>query len=390
VSSQESLAGGHEENFGVKIKLLGLGGAGSNTVHRLISSGLYGATAIAANTDKQHLDTVNAHHKILLGPRTTRDHGAGGNPEVGRLAAEESVEEIKKFLDGADLVFIAAGLGGGTGTGAAPVCAKIARELGAIVVGVVTMPFRFEGGIRKRIALRGLSELQQHVNTVVVIDNNRLLELYPQYNLKTAFSLADEVINNMILSITESIVKPSLINIDFEDFKTVVSRGRLATLGIGRSSSPNRAEEATFNALQSPLFEGSMDLEGVGAAIVHVTGGEDMKLKEASRPPEIIYELMGDNGLIVWGARVDNYYNATMQVSLILAGLETENYIRDMANAVQEVGDLFPKREHGNESQTRREAAEEPARAQASEVDELDRIISELGIKRLSGQKASI
>jgi cell division protein FtsZ len=388
VSSQEASAG-YEDGFGVKIKLIGLGGAGSNTVHRLVSSGLYGATAIAANTDRQHLDTVNAHHKILLGPKTTRDHGAGGNPEVGRLAAEESIEEIRKALEGSDLVFIAAGLGGGTGTGAAPVCARVARELGAIVVGVVTMPFRFEGGVRKRIALRGLSELQQYVNTVVVVDNNRLLELYPQYNLKTAFALADEVINNMILSITESIVKPSLINIDFEDFKTVVSRGRLATLGIGRSSSPNRAEEATFNALQSPLFEGSVGLEGVSAAIVHVTGGEDMKLKEASRPPEIIYELMGDDGLIVWGARVDNYYNSTIQVSLILAGLETESYIREMEASVQTIDERFFKREPAQDLPPKKEATE-PLQATTREEDELDKIISELGIKRLKTEKATL
>ncbi|MEM4199814.1 MAG: cell division protein FtsZ, partial [Nitrososphaerota archaeon] len=387
MSSQESVPG-YEDGFGVKIKLIGLGGAGSNTVHRLTSSGLYGATAIAANTDRQHLETVNAHQKILLGPKTTRDHGAGGNPEIGRLAAEESVDEIRKALENADLVFIAAGLGGGTGTGAAPVCARVAKELGAIVVGVVTMPFKFEGGVRKRIALRGLSELQQYVNTVVVVDNNRLLELYPQYNLKTAFALADEVINNMILSITESIVKPSLINIDFEDFKTVVSRGRLATLGIGRSSSPNRAEEATFNALQSPLFEGSVGLEGVSAAIVHVTGGEDMKLKEASRPPEIIYELMGDDGLIVWGARVDNYYNSTIQVSLILAGLETENYIREMEAAVQTVEESFFKREPIQELPPKKEAIE-PQRAEQREEDELDKIISELGIKRLRTEKAT-
>lgn len=388
MSSQESVPG-YEDGFGVKIKLIGLGGAGSNTVHRLTSSGLYGATAIAANTDRQHLETVNAHQKILLGPKTTRDHGAGGNPEIGRLAAEESVDEIRKALENADLVFIAAGLGGGTGTGAAPVCARVAKELGAIVVGVVTMPFKFEGGVRKRIALRGLSELQQYVNTVVVVDNNRLLELYPQYNLKTAFALADEVINNMILSITESIVKPSLINIDFEDFKTVVSRGRLATLGIGRSSSPNRAEEATFNALQSPLFEGSVGLEGVSAAIVHVTGGEDMKLKEASRPPEIIYELMGDDGLIVWGARVDNYYNSTIQVSLILAGLETENYIREMEAAVQTVEESFFKREPIQELPPKKEAIE-PQRAEQREEDELDKIISELGIKRLRTEKVTL
>jgi len=364
-------------SLGVSIRLIGVGGAGCNTVHRLVSSGLYGATAIAANTDRQHLEMISSHQKILLGPGTTREHGAGGNPEVGRRAAEESVEDIRKALDGADLVFIAAGLGGGTGTGAAPVCARIAREMGAIVVGVVTMPFRFEGGVRKMVALKGLSELQRYVNTVVVIDNNRLLEIYPQYNLKTAFALADEVINNMILSITESIVKPSLINIDFEDFKTVVARGRLATLGIGRSSSPNRAEEATFNAIQSPLFEGSVGLEGVSAAIVHVTGGEDMKLKEASRPPEIIYELMGDEGLIVWGARVDNYYNSTIQVSLILAGLQSEPYAKELEASTQRIGEWFQA--GADEVRVGRGAGQE----ERVEEDDLDRIISELGIRRV-------
>jgi cell division protein FtsZ len=371
-----------EEAPGFRIKLIGLGGAGSNTVHRLINGGLYGATAIAANTDRQHLELINAHQKILLGPRVARDYGAGGNPEIGMRAAEESAEEIRKSLEGADLVFIAAGLGGGTGTGAAPVVAKIAKELGAIVIGVVTLPFRFEGGVRRRIAMRGLTELQKYTNTVVVVDNNRLLELYPQYNLKTAFSLADEVINNMILSITESIVKPSLINIDFEDFKTVVAQGRLASLGIGRSSSPNRAEEATFNALQSPLFEGGVELEGVSAAIVHVTGGEDMKLKEASRPPEIIYELMGEEGLIVWGARVDNYYNSTMQVSLILAGLDSQGYLSDLQGSSERVEEkVFPA--------SQRLAAEGPAKSTAQEsveeADELERLVKELGIKRIRG-----
>jgi cell division protein FtsZ len=370
-----------EETLGVRIKLMGLGGAGSNTVHRLVSGGLYGAAAIAANTDKQHLETVNAHHKILLGPRYTRDHGAGGNPEVGRAATEESAEEIRRALEGSDLVFIAAGLGGGTGTGGAPVAARVAKELGAIVIGVVTLPFRFEGGVRRRIALRGLAELQKHVNTVVVVDNNRLLELYPQYNLKTAFSLADEVINNMILSITESIVKPSLINIDFEDFKTVVAQGRLASLGIGRSSSPNRAEEATFNALQSPLFEGGVELEGVSAAIVHVTGGDDMKLKEASRPPEIIYELMGEDGLIVWGARVDNYYNSTMQVSLILAGLDTQTYLKDLQAPTERVEErVFASVQRPVAEPVLEQAARRPEDVGA---DELERLVRELGIRRI-------
>ncbi len=361
---------------GVRLKLIGIGGAGCNTVNRLISGGLYGAVTIAANTDKQHLDMIRAHQKILLGPTVTKFHGAGGNPEVGRIAAEESIEEIRQSVQDSDLVFIAAGLGGGTGTGAAPLVAKVAKESGAIVVGVVTMPFRFEGSIRRRIAVKGLEELQKYTNTVVVIDNNRLLELYPQYNLKTAFSLADEVINNMILSITESIVKPSLINIDFEDFKAVVGQGKLASLGIGRSSSPNRAEEATFNALQSPLLEGTFD--GITAAIVHVTGGEDMKLKEASRPPEIISELMGDDGLVVWGARIDNYYASTMQVALILTGVSSV--------AITYGGESGPLVDLEGE-RLKEVVAKAPSpiddNHHEKEEDELEKLIAELGIKRL-------
>jgi len=365
---------------GVRLKLIGIGGAGCNTVNRLVSGGLYGAVTIAANTDKQHLDTVRAHQKILLGPSVTKLHGAGGNPEVGRIAAEESIEEIRESLQDSDLVFIAAGLGGGTGTGAAPLVAKVAKELGAIVVGVVTMPFRFEGNVRRRIAIKGLEELQKYTNTVVVIDNNRLLELYPQYNLKTAFSLADEVINNMILSITESIVKPSLINIDFEDFKAVVGQGKLASLGIGRSSSPNRAEEATFNALQSPLLEGTFD--GITAAIVHVTGGEDMKLKEASRPPEIISELMGEEGLVVWGARIDNYYASTMQVALILTGISSVS-VTSIGES-EPIVNLEAEEAHKLSSKT---PVSNNENLQDKEEDELEKLIAELGIKRLKVEK---
>ncbi|MEM3041317.1 MAG: hypothetical protein QXG97_04745, partial [Nitrososphaerota archaeon] len=203
-----------------------------------------------------------------------------------------------------------------------------------------------------------------------------LLELYPQYNLKTAFSLADEVINNMILSITESIVKPSLINIDFEDFKAVVSQGKLASLGIGRSSSPNRAEEATFNALQSPLLEGTFD--GITAAIVHVTGGEDMKLKEASRPPEIISELMGDEGLVVWGARIDNYYASTMQVALILTGISSVS-VTSIGES-EPVVNLNADESHKIESKTHQVPDES---IHEREEDELEKLIAELGIKRL-------
>ncbi len=335
----------------VKIALIGVGGAGSNTADRILSMNMRGIKIIAANTDAQHLELVNAHQKILLGKSVTRFRGSGGDPEVGRRAVEESLDEIRAALEGSDIVFVAAGLGGGTGTGGAPLIAAVARELGAIVIGVVTLPFKFEGNVRKRIALKGLEDMQDKCHTVVAIDNNKLLELYPQYSLKTAFSLADEVISNMVMSITESIAKPSLINIDYADFKTVMMRGKLAALGIGSSSTPNRAEEATFSALQSPLLD--ITYEGLTGAIIHVAGGDDMKISEAARPAEIVSELMGEEALVIWGARIDNSLGSSLQVSLILTGVESTELLK---------------------------AKEEP---KPLEEKELDEIMEELGIKPL-------
>ncbi|MEM1944481.1 MAG: cell division protein FtsZ [Nitrososphaerota archaeon] len=345
----------------IRIKLVGVGGAGCNTVNRLMEAGLFGVQTMAANTDLQHLDLIRADRKILLGKTVTKLRGAGGDPVRGRMAAEESREELRKSLQGSDIVFIAAGLGGGTGTGAAPVIAETAREEGAIVVGVVTLPFVFEGQVRKRLALQGLEELRKHTNTSVVVDNNKLLDLYPQHGIKRAFSLADEVISNMIHSITESIAKPGLINIDYADFKTIISRGKLASLGIGRSSSPNKAEEATFIALQSPLLDASY--EGLSGAIVHVSGGEDMQLSEAARPAEIISELMGNDGLVIWGARVEDTYTSSMQVSLILTGLSA-------ADQVLEVSEVS--------------TAAQGLQTSTDESQEVDRLLEQLGIKTLN------
>jgi len=351
VSSGDLLIFREDFSDEVKIALIGVGGAGSNTADRILSMNMRGIKIIAANTDAQHLELVNAHQKILLGKSVTRFRGSGGDPEVGRRAVEESLDEIRAALEGSDIVFVAAGLGGGTGTGGAPLIAAVARELGAIVIGVVTLPFKFEGNVRKRIALKGLEDMQDKCHTVVAIDNNKLLELYPQYSLKTAFSLADEVISNMVMSITESIAKPSLINIDYADFKTVMMRGKLAALGIGSSSTPNRAEEATFSALQSPLLD--ITYEGLTGAIIHVAGGDDMKISEAARPAEIVSELMGEEALVIWGARIDNSLGSSLQVSLILTGVESTELLK---------------------------AKEEP---KPLEEKELDEIMEELGIKPL-------
>jgi len=340
----------------VRITLIGVGGAGCNTANRLLSMGLKGIRVIAANTDVQHLDLINAHKKIVLGKGVTKFRGAGGDPEMGRRAVEDSIEELRAALEGSDITFVAAGLGGGTGTGGAPLVAEIARELGSIVIGVVTLPFKFEGNVRKRIALQGLEDMKERCHTVVAVDNNKLLELYPQYSLRTAFSIADEVISNMVMSITESIAKPSLINIDYADFKAIMMRGRLASLGIGRSSTPNRAEEATFAALPMPLLD--VTYEGLTGAIVHVTGGDDLKISEAARPAEIISELMGDEALVIWGARLDKSMDSTLQVSLILTGVKGDELER-----------LDEKEEQKKETFSE---------------EELEKIMEELGIKPLS------
>ncbi|MCS7126003.1 MAG: cell division protein FtsZ [Aigarchaeota archaeon] len=304
----------------VRITVIGVGGAGCNTVNRLTNPNLNKIKLIAANTDAQHLELIKTKNKIVLGKSVTKFRGAGGDPAKGREAAEESIEEIREAIEDSDIVFISAGLGGGTGTGAAPLIAEVAKEVGAVAIGFVTLPFKFEGSIRKRIALQGLEEMKRSCHTVIAIDNNKLLELYPQYSLKSALALADEVISNMILSIMESIVKPSLINIDYADFRTIMMRGNLAALGIGVSSTPNRAEEAAFNALECPLLDVSYD--GLTGAIIHVTGGEDMKISEAARPAEIVSELMDKEALIIWGARIDSSFDSKLQVSLILTGVK--------------------------------------------------------------------
>ncbi|MEM2829709.1 MAG: cell division protein FtsZ, partial [Candidatus Jordarchaeales archaeon] len=234
-----------------KIAVIGTGGAGNNTVDRLMHLGVIGAECIAVNTDKQHLDRVRAHKKLLIGRRITGGRGAGGFPHIGEAAAEESKEEIAELLRGIDLVFISAGMGGGTGTGSAPVIAEIAKKMGAIVVGVVTMPFKMEKG-RIQKAVDGLKKLRYFADTVVVIDNNRLLSLVPNLPLDEAFSVADEILANMVKGITETISLPSLINLDYADVQSVLKNGGVAMVGIGEGEGENRVEKAVKSALDSP------------------------------------------------------------------------------------------------------------------------------------------
>ncbi len=334
-----------KETGNARIVVVGAGGGGNNTINRLFTLGIHGAECIAINTDRQHLDFTKAHRKILIGEMITRGLGAGGYPEVGAAAADESRDTIKTALQESDLVFIAAGMGGGTGTGSAPIIAEIAKDCGAIVVGVVTMPFHVEKA-RIEKARVGLEKLQKHADTVVVIDNNRLLEIAPNLPIDKAFCVADEVLANMVKGITETITLPSLINLDYADVRTIMTNGGVALVGLGEaftseSNSENssfniqrpqgvnrlkltgrsRAELAVKNALNTPLLE--VDYEGATGALIHVVGGEDLTLEEANYVAKIVTDKMDSNAMVIWGARVDPQLNGVLRVMLILTGVKS-------------------------------------------------------------------
>jgi len=303
-----------------RIVVVGCGGAGNNTVKRLMTIGIQGAECIAINTDRQHLAVTTAHRKLLIGERITRGLGAGGYPHVGKAAAEESAGQITELLRDADLVFIAAGMGGGTGTGSAPVVAEIAKKNDAIVVGVITMPFSLE---RTRIdkAKAGLARLQENVDTAVVIDNQKLMELVPDLPLEEAFGVADEVLANMVKGITETITMPSLINLDYADVRSIICNGGVALVGLGEATGTDRANDAIKNALNSPLLE--VEWSGATGALIHITGGPDMSLAEANKVGELVSEKMSHEANVIWGARVDPRLSGVLRVMLILTGVKS-------------------------------------------------------------------
>jgi cell division protein FtsZ len=306
------------------IAVIGVGGAGNNTVTRLIEMGITGAECVAVNTDALHLSASRAHRKILVGEKLTKGLGVGGDPKLGRAAIEESKKRVEDLLSNVDIAFITAGLGGGTGTGAAPVIAEIARRNGAIAVGVVTTPFRIERG-RIEYAANALTEMRRQCDTVVVIDNNKLMQLVPQLPINEAFRVADQVLANMIKGIVETISAPSLINLDFADFKTIVKKGGVAVVGVGESDAPNRAEEAVRNALRSPLL--NVDYAGATGALIHVTGDNQMTIEEANRVGEIVTEMMDDNALVIWGARVNPEQDGKLKVTLVMTGVNSPHIL---------------------------------------------------------------
>jgi cell division protein FtsZ len=300
--------------------VLGCGGGGCNTITRLKDMNIQGAVTIAANTDAKHLSVVRAHKKILIGKETTKGLGAGGYPDMGRKAAEESKEELKNLLKGCDLLFISCGLGGGTGTGASPVIAQIAKEMGAIVIAPVTLPFKMEGA-RIRKAEDGLLRLRDACDTVIVIENQKLLELAGSKPLGDAFAVADNLIATMIKGVTETISQPSLVNLDYADVKAIMHSGGVATIGVGTSDTKNRAKEAIDLALKHPLLD--VDYEGATGALIQIIGGDDLTLEEVSLIGETVSKKMNPEATVMWGARVLPEFKGKLQVITIITGVSS-------------------------------------------------------------------
>jgi len=302
------------------IKVIGVGGCGGNAVTWLYNKGITGATVYAVNTDALHLSVTKADEKFLIGKELTRGLGAGGKPQVGREAAKETLSELKKNIGGSDMVFVIAGMGGGTGTGAAPVIAQVAKESGAVVIGVVTMPFESE---KARIdkAEFGLQELREQTDTCIVLDNNRLVDIAGQLPLEQAFAVANELVSTMIKGIVETITLPSLINLDYADVSTIMKDGGVAVIGIGEADTQNRVVEAVQQALTHPLLD--VDYQGATGALIHVTCGPDLKLEEFDAVGRIVSENLSSDAQVIIGARIDKEFIGKVRVITIMTGVKS-------------------------------------------------------------------
>lgn len=319
-----------------RIKVIGVGGGGNNAVNRMIDSGVRGIDFIAMNTDRQALFSSRAEIKLQIGEKLTKGLGAGADPEIGAKAAEENRNEIMEALKGADMIFITAGMGGGTGTGAAPIVAEIARELGVLTVGVVTKPFTFEGPKRLKQAEDGVTELKAFVDTLVTIPNDRLLQIAEKKTtMVEAFEMADEVLKQGIQGISDLIAVPNLINLDFADVKTIMSDKGIAHMGIGKSSGDNRATEAAKQAIRSPLLETS--IEGAQSVLLNITGGEDLGIFEVNEAADIIRASVDKDANIIFGAGIDENLQDEIKITVIATGFEIKSIadIKEEETAVE-------------------------------------------------------
>lgn len=307
-----------------KIKVVGVGGGGGNAVNRMIKAGLSGVDFWAMNTDAQVLEMSTAENKIRLGNKLTSGLGAGGDPGIGEKAAEETRDHLVQALDGSDMVFITAGMGGGTGTGAAPVVAKIAKELGALTIGVVTKPFSFEGKRRLNQALQGLEKLKETVDALIVIPNDKLMEVVERRTtMREAFQVVDEVLLRGVQGISDIITVPGLINVDFADVKAVMQSSGSALMGIGRGTGEGRAMEAAKLAINSPLLETSIN--GASGIIMNVTGGADMTLHEVTEAAQVIHDAVLDDAIVTFGSVIDDRIQGEIQITVIATGFELKS-----------------------------------------------------------------
>ena len=311
------------ENTKAKIKVIGVGGAGGNAVNRMVEENIKGVEFIAANTDMQALDLSQADTRLQLGPKLTRGLGAGSNPDIGQKAAEESEDVISDLLKESDMIFITAGMGGGTGTGAAPVIARVAKDSGALTVGVVTRPFMFGGPKRAKYADKGIEDLKQHVDTLVVIANNRLLEIVDKKTpMKEALHVADDVLRQGVQGISDLITSPGFGNLDFADIKTVMSDQGSALMGIGAANGENRIVEATKKAISSPLLEVSID--GAKQVLLNITGGPDLSLFEANESANVVSQATSEDVNIIFGTSMDENLGDEVRVTVIATGIDDE------------------------------------------------------------------
>ena len=340
-----------DQNFNLSstatIKVIGVGGAGNNAVDRMIEAGIRNVDFISVNTDKQALDRSKANSKIQIGEKLTRGLGAGANPDIGSQAAEESKAEIAEVLKGADMVFITAGMGGGTGTGAAPIVASTARQLGILTIGVVTKPFTFEGKKRLAQAEKGVNSLKGEVDSLVVIPNDKLLQVIDRKtSMVEAFRMADDVLRQGVQGISDLISVPGLINLDFADVKKIMIDQGMAHMGIGVASGENRAEDAAKQAIQSPLLETT--IEGARGIIISITGGSDMGLQEANTAAELIERSVDPEAEIIFGANIDDSMGDEIQITVIATGFEKEEERRIGSQYENIVAEAWKKRNERN------------------------------------------
>ena len=330
-----------------KVKVIGVGGGGNNAVNRMVEHGVRGIDFIALNTDRQALYSSKAEVKLQLGEKLTRGLGAGANPDIGAKAAEENRNDIMEAIKGADMIFITAGMGGGTGTGAAPIVAEIAKELGILTVGVVTKPFTFEGPRRLKHAEQGIEELKSKVDTLVTIPNDRLLQVSDKKTtMVEAFVMADEVLKEGIQGISDLIAVPNLINLDFADVKTIMQDKGIAHMGIGMASGDNRATEAAKQAIKSPLLETS--IEGAKSVLLNITGGEDLGIFEVNEAADLIRASVDKDANIIFGAGIDENLKDEIKITVIATGFDMLS--KDINTTKSGVNDINANRAAGNEA----------------------------------------